>query len=721
MKWISIILLFTLIGQVSAKPLNNPYPKSDARANTLYSSFTERPKTLDPARSYSSNEYLFIGQIYEPPLQYHYLKRPFTLIPLTAVEIPQAEYFNKKNQKLPSDAKAKSVAYSIYTIHIKQGVFYQPHPALAKDKAGKFIYHKINEDYLDEHDVYQLIDFKQTGTRELTADDYVYQIKRLAHPKVHSPILGLMSETIIGLTQYTKTLKKAYDDKLKDGDDIAFLDLREYPLEGVKVIDKYTYQIKVKGKYPQFLYWLAMPFFSPIPWESDYFYQQDGMDDRNLTLDWFPIGTGPFMLTINNPNREMQMFKNPHFHGETYPSEGAPGDQEKGLLDDAGKPIPFLDKVIFRLEKEAIPRWTKFLQGYYDSSGIGSDNFDQAIQIDENGKVDLTGELQQRGLRLNTNVGSSIFYLGFNMLDDVVGGKTEHARKLRLAIALALDYGEFVSIFSNGRGIAAQGPIPPGIFGYTEGEEGINSYVFEWNGRKAKRQSLAKAKTLLAKAGYPNGRNEKTGQPLVLNYDVPASSGPDDKSRLDWMRKQFEKLGIQLNIRATQYNRFQEKMRTGNAQLFSWGWHADYPDPENFLFLLTCDNSKVKHGGENAANYCNKRFDVLFEQMKNMPNSPERLAIINKMVDIVRHDSPWVFGFHPINYVLSHQWTAVSKYNEIANNTLKYARLNPKLRERKRNEWNKPVFWPIIIFFGLLLVIIVPVVRRYREKQRGTR
>ncbi|HSH41129.1 MAG TPA: hypothetical protein VK973_03270, partial [Arenicellales bacterium] len=62
---------------------NNPYPESDARAEIIYSSFSERPKHLDPARSYSADEYTFIAQIYEPPLQYHFLKRPYELIPLT--------------------------------------------------------------------------------------------------------------------------------------------------------------------------------------------------------------------------------------------------------------------------------------------------------------------------------------------------------------------------------------------------------------------------------------------------------------------------------------------------------------------------------------------------------------------------------------------------------------------------------------------------------------
>ncbi len=79
------------------------------------------------------------------------------------------------------------------------------------------------------------------------------------------------------------------------------MDLRDYPLAGVEVLDRYRYRVRVHGKYPQFLYWLAMPFFAPVPWEADAFYSRPGMKERNISLDWYPLGTGPYMLTVNNP------------------------------------------------------------------------------------------------------------------------------------------------------------------------------------------------------------------------------------------------------------------------------------------------------------------------------------------------------------------------------------------------------------------------------------
>lgn len=115
--------------------------------------------------------------------------------------------------------------------------------------------------------------------------------------------------------------------------------------------------------------------------------------------------------------------------------------------------------------------------------------------------------------------------MGFNMLDPVVGGLSERARKLRQALSIAIDYDEFISIFLNGRGLPGQGPIPPGIFGHREGEAGVNPVVFRWQNGKLQRRPLDEAKHLLAEAGYPNGRDEKTGQALTLYFDT-AASGP---------------------------------------------------------------------------------------------------------------------------------------------------------------------------------------------------
>ena len=79
-------------------PWNDPYPASESGKNILYSSFSERPKHLDPVQSYAENEAVFTAQIYMPPLQYHYLKRPYELMPLAASEVPQPAYYDAAGQ-----------------------------------------------------------------------------------------------------------------------------------------------------------------------------------------------------------------------------------------------------------------------------------------------------------------------------------------------------------------------------------------------------------------------------------------------------------------------------------------------------------------------------------------------------------------------------------------------------------------------------------------------
>ena len=639
---------------------NNPHTGKHVQ-NTVYGAFASSPKTLDPAKSYSSDETQFIAQIYEPPLQYDYLARPFKLIPLTLTSMPTVIYLDQNNKPLPKQTDPKKIAYTVYDLKIKPGIYYQPNRAF-KNK------------------------------RELIAADYVYQIKRLASPHVNSPIFGVMSKYIVGFEPFSQTVLKAYQKNKK-------VNLNDYTLPGATVINKYEYQIKIHGIYSPFLYWLAMPFFSPMPYEADLFYDKPENQAHNITLDWYPIGTGPYMLTENNPNRQMVLEKNPNFRGEIHPI--------------TKNKAPAVDKLILSLDKESIPRWNKFLQGYYDRSGISADSFDQAIQLDKNGKPVLTQSMKGKGIRLETTINPSVFYIGFNMMDDMVGKN----KKLRQAIAIAIDYEEYIQLFMNGRGLAAHGPIPPGIFGYEK--DNINKVIYFWDGKNVKRKPIAVAKQLMIEAGYPNGIDPKTGKALILNYDVASSGNPDDKSQLNWMRKQFAKLGIELNIRGTDYNRFQDKVRTGNAQIFSWGWLADYPDPENFLFLLYSANGKVKYHGENASNYSNAQFDKLFDEIKNMPDGEARLQKIHEALAIIQDDTPWIWGMHPIDFTLTHQWVDPTKPHPIASNTLKYQKINPALRAELREKWNKPILWPFFALLIFLVVIFIPLFVTYwrRENQ----
>jgi len=697
---------------------NNPHSQYQSGKPVLFSAFSSPPKHLDPVISYNANEWAFMGQIYEPPLQYNYLKRPYELEALTLTKMPEVRYLDINDTEVKEESE--KVAYTEYCLRLRSDIRYQNHPAFVKDTEGRLLYGALGIKALEQ--IHSLDDFEKTATRMLMAKDYAYALKRMAVRQYHSPILDTMKSYIVGLDAFSKKISQIAVQRKKRGEK---LDLRFYHIEGVQVLDKQTLVIRINGRYPQFLYWLSMNFFAPIPWEADLFYQQKGLIAKNITLNWYPVGTGAYYLAENDPNRVMRLKANPNFHEERYPrlsdAEAVRAGIGTALRKDAGKRLPFIGEVVYSMEKESIPLWNKFLQGYYDASGISSEAFDQAVQISTSGTMGLSDTMRKKGIVLKSSVQPSIFYMAFNMVDPVVGGYTEAAKKLRQAISIAQNEEEYISIFMNERGIAAQGPIPPGIFGYREGKSGTNFVVYDWENGKRFRKPLDVAKKLLAEAGYPNGISVKTGKQLKLFYDTTAT-GPDDRALMDWRRKQFAKLGIQLVIRATDYNRFQDKVRKGKVQLFSWGWNADYPDPENFLFLLYGGNAVVDTNGAgiNSSNYKNPEFDKLFDEIKTMKNRPERGVKIEKMLQIVREDSPWIWGVHPKSLALSHSWFQNVMPHAMANNTLKYRKIDSALRLKRQQEWNRPVLLPLLLFVLFVLLGAWLLYRAYGKRKQYT-
>jgi oligopeptide transport system substrate-binding protein len=731
MKKVRFTILLVFLFTLGCGIPNNPYRAEETGENIFYSTFREPPKHLDPAVSYSAGEYRFLQQVYEPPLQYHYLKRPYELITLTAAAVPEPVYYGQDGAVLEGDPAPEAVQRVVYQVRIKPGIRYQPHPCFALDDNGEPLYFDLAAGQMAAFG--DIEGFPTKGSRDLKAADYVYQIKRLAHPQLHSPIFSTMANYIVGLDGLGQTLNGEleriraerrqaggvlYNQEADERGNPIWLDLDRFSVDGLRVVDEYTYEIVLKQKYPQFVFWLAMPFFSPIPREADRFFAQAAVVQANLKLDNRPIGTGAYRMSAFLPHREIILVRNEYFHGETYPTQGDAGDDAAGLLADAGKPLPFIDKAVYKLEKEAIPRWNKFIQGYFENSGIATEVFDQVIQVGMEGGLELSGDLESRGVRLIKSVSPTTSYYAFNMLDDVVGGYTEDRQRFRQAISIVIDEEESIQIFRNGRGVPAQDLLPPGIFGHREGQAGVNPYVYEWNEAldEAQRKSVEYARGLLAEAGYPGGK-DGAGKPLTLYYDT-YRIGASAKAQLDWLRKQLAKLDIDLQVRQTDYNRFREKVRQGNFQFLSWGWHADYPDPENFLFLLYGPNGKTKHGGANSSNYDNPQFNELFKEMESMENGPERLALVDQMLEICRKDAPWVWGLHPVSFGLYHEWFMNAKPMDISYNTLKFKKLETDTRQARRQEWNEPIWWPAVVAGVLLAGAVVPAVVAVRRRER---
>ena len=251
---------------------NSPHASGAEKTNTFFTAFQERsPKYLDPTASYSLDETPYTYAIYEPLYRFHYLKRPYEVAPRAAEAVATPRYYDKDGRELPADAPGDQIAESVYDIRLRKGILYAPHPAFAKDEAGNLRYHALTPEELG--DKRTPFDFEHRGTRELTAHDYVYGIKRLATTRIKSPSFSPMAEHIKGLKDYGELISKE-DEKLRNGKpltdrNLPFLDFRQFPLAGVEAIDDHTLRIRLDGKYPQFKYWLTMSFFSPVPWEVD--------------------------------------------------------------------------------------------------------------------------------------------------------------------------------------------------------------------------------------------------------------------------------------------------------------------------------------------------------------------------------------------------------------------------------------------------------------------
>ena len=461
---------------------------------------------------------------------------------------------------------------------------------------------------------------------------------------------------------------------------------------------------------PQLLYWFAMPFTTPMPWEAVAYY--DGKQGRPNFGDQ-AVGTGAFRLTVYEKQHRFVMERNRAWYGSSDAASNAPGavfpadidreDIEAKRIDPAyaGRRLPFLDRINFTREREGIPRFNKFLQGYYDDGGIIKESFDAIVKDDR-----LSPEMVERGMRLDKEVEPATFYIGFNMDDAKIGKPAgDRSRKLRQAMSLVINSENYLRLFLNGRGVPAQSPLPPAIFGYSQDYK--NPF---------RQPDLARARALLAEAGYKNGIDPDTKQPLKLTFDTGNTSA-QALLQFEHHVSAWRELGLDVQIVATTYNQFQDRVRRGAYQIFQWGWVADFPDPENFLFLLECENAQSKSKGPNTSNFCNDDFDRLYREMKNLPNNDRRAGLIKQMVSIIEKERPWIELYHSEDYTLSHAWLVNSKPMGISNPSYKYKDVKPELRTKLRAEWNIPVRWPLYLVLMVIVAVTVPAVRTYYRER----
>jgi ABC-type transport system substrate-binding protein len=578
--------LSSFLVALAVSSLSCSHAKKEDPVNTLHLASPAKIKGLDPIQAddlYSGDE---VSKAYESLLEYHYLKRPYALVPSLAEAMPEVS----------KDGKT-------YTFKIKKGVLFQDDPCF-KDTGGK--------------------------GRELTADDFIYSWKRLADPKNSSPGFWIFDGQVVGINDWQAAAQKA-----------GKADYTR-PVEGLKAVDRYTLQVTLTQRSAQFLYYLAMPF--------SYVVAHEAVDYYGAQFPNHPVGTGPYRLTDSVPSTKYVWDRNPTYHTEFYPMEGEAGDKEAGFLGDAGKTLPLNDRIVLTVYEESQPQWLSFMAGKLDVSGIPKDNYSQAISPSK----ELTPELAQKGIKLAKSPGFDVTFEAINMLDPVVGGMSPRARMLRQAISLAMDHDPSIDLFYNGRAISAEGPIPPGVSGYDPAYK--NPY---------RHSNIARAKDLLAKAGYPDGK----GLPPIVYL-----SGSDSTSRQmsELFTKMLDQVGVKLDVHTSSWPEFSAAIKQGKGQMWGMAWQADYPDAQNFLQLFYSKNARP---GPNDAAYSNPEFDKLYEKSLTMSESPERVAVYRQMAAIVVEDAPWVFGVNRLLFDLTQPSVKNFKKNVFDHAWFKYLRV----------------------------------------------
>lgn len=429
--------------------------------------------------------------------------------------------------------------------------------------------------------------------RELTAADVVYSIKRLADLNTLSAGYWTVRGKIEGLDAFRAA---------SEGRPECYGDV----VSGLQALDPYTLRIKLIEPYPQFMWVMAMHYFGVVPHEA---------------VDWYgeafvnhPVGTGAYRLKEWQRNYRIEYERNPAWvkHGRT----------------DSLPPSTF-DRIVDYIVGDGTTQWLMFCSGQLDMIGLSVDQADSVLL--PNGT--LPAELEEQGIRLHRTPRLDVYYLGFNMEDPLVGDN----KALRQALSCAFNHEEWVRFYQQ-QVTPIYSPVPlPLRAGRTE--------------KGAYACNLAKARHLLAVAGYPDGIDPSTGRRLSLTLDATGADNPQERQSNELIVSFMQELGVALKVEYSNRPTFFEKVRRGDVQLFRLSWIADYSDEHNFLQLFYGPNAH----GCNRANYRNPAYDELFEAFMVLPPTSERDALAEKMVDLLIEDCPWIFMHQPIDYILTNR------------------------------------------------------------------
>lgn len=513
---------------------------------------------FDPAAAHDLYSAEIEQAVFETLYTYDYLARPSKVVPLTAESMPV----------ITDDGKT-------YTIKLKQGIYFTPDPAFK----GK--------------------------RRELTVDDYIFELKRLADPKIKSAWTFLVEGKIVGLDELAEAAKKSgkfdYDTKIP----------------GLEAIDRYTLRIRLKQTDYNLPYVLAHEPTSAVAREVvDMYAESDGRIMSN------PVGTGPYKLAEWVHSSKMVLVANPDYRGFTWDyTSDDPADQ-KIIAEMKGKKMPIVGRVEIYVMEEDQSRLLAFQNGELDIMNLEGPLAPNVLDGDK-----LRPEYAKKGIQLSRIVDPEISYTYWNMEDPVWGGMTKEKIALRRAVAMSYNAAEDIKVIRNGQAVEATYPIPPGVVGHVAGWKPLNAY------------DPKTANALLDWFGYKKGadgwRNLPDGKPFAMNL----SSRPDTLGRQqdELWSKSLDAIGIRLDVHK---DRFPEQLKAEKAcklQSRVASWIADYPDGDNFMQLMYGPNTGQSNNG------CARipEYDKLYEKTVKMPPGPERDKLYMDMTRITEVYATW--------------------------------------------------------------------------------
>ncbi|MDX2189167.1 MAG: ABC transporter substrate-binding protein [Bacteroidota bacterium] len=430
--------------------------------------------------------------------------------------------------------------------------------------------------------------------RELKASDVKYCFTFLCTQNPNNQGFHIFKDVIKGATAYFNAT--------------LFVAKPDFEIEGIKVIDDYTVQFSLEKPSSIFLYQLARSFTFVFPKEA--------YDKYGLEMRIHPVGTGPFYLSSIEEDISIILKRNPNYWGQ----------------DSVGNKLPFFDAISVTFIKDRKAELFEFKKGNLDMVyRLPTDNIIEIVEdaMDKTKKGEYTQYQLQRKPEMATH------YLTFNNQSELFKNKN-----IRKAISYAIDRRKILEFVLQGEGYKAglNGVTPPVFQNYDI--EKIKGYDL----------NIDSAKYFLSKAGYPSGKGFPKVQ-LVLNSDAERN-----KNVAVEVQKQLkDNLNIDIELQILPFAQHIENVLNGKTDFFRIGWIADFPNPENFLYLFygkEVPASKNDKSYPNMARYVNSAFDDFYVKGLNSKTEVEAFDNFMKAEQILMADAPVVVLWYDEGYRL---------------------------------------------------------------------